>query len=738
MGGAIDKLKAPEPATIKKKKVNLFYSILSLILLIGVWPTFGLFKHFVFTESFSYPFCIGTLSFGLLSLCTIGYYFYWCKQHITKHKQLNQNQNQKDKGAQDLENQKDKEPNEKARKAKEKENKKDKKLSCGSVLAWLLSTVPLLAFIFSESFTIGYCTSNSNICIMFFRVPLSLSTILFLFLTKSDEHPSIGDPIVAVIVAAGIAVADWNINEQFSLAASDVAVLVLCGLLAVISFGLYSILLKKAIFGSSVKKTLLAQSVLLFVVMCIVTISYERSAPWLQMADLNILWKVLLTSVLMSIWMWSLITTCTYSNAIITAFSLQIGLFLGDLGIHQYFTLQILTIVGSLMVAIGLLWLLQKLVFLYFPSVFAKINDIFCYFCRRNQQEESEKRELLEDKSDNNYKIEQEQSESQEFEKLGKGVTVDENIVLEGSTTEEPLVIEIPVPTFGLADLNPWKNTSASEESAPSIEYSFHNAEKEDPPKNQEKVTILSKIQSVFSRKPKKQKDPIEGVPHSESELGFTNLDETTTATTNNPFDAPTTSTNNPFDGPASSTNNPFDVPTTSTNNPFDGPSSSSNNPFDIPKQPSNQSPPAFNHGLDVADRNSNNPFDVPTPTPLSPEARIHIGDKSGIGTNVTTKMETVPSKPSSTSSNPFDLSSPSTAHSVSSKKLDGHPQTPSKPLDDYPKPNTSPNPFDDPPAVLLNSSQTKSDHEPTTQTPSTNLDSPTQPLNPFATKKRK
>jgi len=227
----------------------------------------------------------------------------------------------------------------------------------------------LTIFLYASATANIYCDDNPNLCTALFRADLFIWTLIFLAIINSPNRASRLDWLVSLINFLGICMLGWNYKYGVAVEFGENAKIFLASALIVLSFGAYPIMLKKASINSGILKVIWIQSFYSTVFLMILGFSFEGRDPWwaaYNQGRPGIVWHVLVFIVILSIWMWAITMTVSYSDTITTSLALSFSLFLGDFGISSYITdgyvFQWSSGIGLVLVLISFLWLLKRLI----------------------------------------------------------------------------------------------------------------------------------------------------------------------------------------------------------------------------------------------------------------------------------------------------------------------------------------------------------------------------------------
>jgi len=189
------------------------------------------------------------------------------------------------------------------------------------------------------------------------------------------------DWIVAMLLWLGVLMLMWNSSKGFTISFTEDLQIAVCGALALLCFGGYCLMLRKASHDSGVMKVLYVQSTYAFWFTLILAVAFEGAEPWnaayrshgeVISANSTLIWKLIVLVIILVIWEWSIVSAANYTETIIIGLALEFALFLGDFGVHGYvangYTFDIASIIGMILVLIPAVWLLKRLIMMNCPG----------------------------------------------------------------------------------------------------------------------------------------------------------------------------------------------------------------------------------------------------------------------------------------------------------------------------------------------------------------------------------
>jgi len=248
------------------------------------------------------------------------------------------------------------------------------------------------------------CRDNPNFCTVLFRSLLFASTLIFLAIADSPRRGARLDWLMAVMMFFGVSLFLWNSSRGFTISFTTDLQIAICGLLALISFSAYPIMLRKASLDSSVMKVMYIQATWGFIGMLLLALVFEGSTPWhaayvrtgIFTVDVNyaLMWKITVIVLICVCWQWAILTAVTFTETIVVSMSLHFALFLGDFGVHGYigsgYSFSVATIIGIILLGIPFLWLCKRLITLNCQDEFGKACACCtcCSWCDEGSREE--------------------------------------------------------------------------------------------------------------------------------------------------------------------------------------------------------------------------------------------------------------------------------------------------------------------------------------------------------------
>eukprot|EP01121_Diplochlamys_sp_Union-15-3_P000530 TRINITY_DN10464_c0_g1_i1.p1 TRINITY_DN10464_c0_g1~~TRINITY_DN10464_c0_g1_i1.p1 ORF type:complete len:435 (-),score=48.73 TRINITY_DN10464_c0_g1_i1:152-1411(-) len=278
-------------------KVNVIITLLSGFVLIAGWPSLSLYQYFLLSQSttytFDYPFIIGSVACLFVAIILFFIHVIQCIKK-SEWRQLFVN------------------------------------WGCGCSLC-----IGCFAGIIFYRIDHNLCDKEPNVCLILFLC--SLIVYFIASLSQKHERKYVVDVFGQLIGLFGIGLTLWDKSRKFPRQFWADWELLTCGASFAVLFGLYIVFLRKGVISVGPQKSLFAQTFLNFVVLFLAAIFIRYSTgdiPWKPIfsnGSSNLLYLCGYT-LLMMVWISSIVITAAYSDGIITANLLFLSLYFGDSG----------------------------------------------------------------------------------------------------------------------------------------------------------------------------------------------------------------------------------------------------------------------------------------------------------------------------------------------------------------------------------------------------------------------
>lgn len=279
------------------------------------------------------------------------------------------------------------------------------KLFAKRLINWAsFSGMFMTIFIYTSSVTSDTCSLNPNYCTILFRSVLWFTVIIALAIIKADSRGGRVDWVIAILLSIGISMLLWNHSHPFVIRFYDEVDILIGGILAIVSFSGFLLTNRRAVIASTILQTVWVNSVFGFITMIGLSSYFEGIDPWAALKyQGGDIFKILIILGVGFVWLFAITISLAYSETILVALALQFALLFGDMGVHSYifdgFTWRGSSTVGLILCAIGLLWLLKRMVFLHCPDVVGK----YCSFAAVSNEYPDEQGEELKSTTVKNY-----------------------------------------------------------------------------------------------------------------------------------------------------------------------------------------------------------------------------------------------------------------------------------------------------------------------------------------------
>jgi len=366
----------------ENRERSLAMGLVPIILTIVVWPLVGTFKAFLWDEDWPYPLTAAMLVHAVFFFAGSLWYLRQTWRRGFKCLCVNKKPKRKKRYV-------DEEYDPDGIVSAEESEEKQPMTPWTCLLRYFhwgfFPALFLDIFVYSTVVAEPLCRKNPNFCTVLFRSSLFGSTLVFLAVAASPRRGGRLDALMAVLLFIGVSMFLWNGSQGFTISFKEDLQIAICGVLALISFASYPIMLRKASLESGLMKVLYIQSTYGFIGMLLLALAFEGSAPWHAayqsvgpMSSVNyvLMWKVTVIVLMCDIWLWAMVTAVSFTETIIVAMSLHFALFLGDFGVHGYighgYVFDAASIVGIIFLALPAAWLMKRLVTLNCPDTCGK------------------------------------------------------------------------------------------------------------------------------------------------------------------------------------------------------------------------------------------------------------------------------------------------------------------------------------------------------------------------------